>query len=69
MYCVIGGGGILKCRLFWSPLLCNSWLVQWQPADGGSCSTLQGFVSIVFAEGIPIEDCLAGLLQPGELSW
>jgi hypothetical protein len=49
--------------LFWNPLLCNSWLVQWQSADGGSCSTLQGFVSIVFAEGIPIEDCLAGLLH------
>ena len=52
--------------LFWSPLLrllCNSWLVQWQSADGGSCSTLQGFVSIVFAGGIPIEDCLAGLLH------
>jgi hypothetical protein len=28
--------------LFWSPLLYNSWLVQWQSADGGSCSTLQG---------------------------
>jgi hypothetical protein len=27
--------------LFWSPLLCNSWLVQWQSADGGSCSTLR----------------------------
>jgi hypothetical protein len=25
--------------LFWSPLLCNRWLVQWQSADGGSCST------------------------------
>ena len=49
--------------LFWSPLLCNSWLVQWQSADGGSCSTLQGFVSILFAGGIPIEDCLAGLLH------
>ena len=48
--------------LFWSPLLCNSWLVQWQSADGRSCSTLQGIVSIVFAGGIPIEDCLAGLL-------
>ena len=42
--------------LFWSPLLCNSWLVQWQSADGRSCSTLQGFVSIVFAGEIPIED-------------
>ena len=42
--------------LFWSPLLCNSWLVQWQSVDGGSCSTLQGIVSIVFAGGIPIED-------------
>jgi hypothetical protein len=41
-----------------SPLLCNSWLVQWQSADGGSCSTLQGIASIVFAGGIPIEDCL-----------
>ena len=49
--------------LFWSPLLCNSWLVQWQSADGGSCSTLQGIVSIVFPGGIPIEDCLAGLLH------
>jgi hypothetical protein len=49
--------------LFWSPLLCNSWLVQWQSADVGSCSTLQGIVSIVFAGGIPIEDCLAGLLH------
>ena len=48
--------------LFWSPLLCNSWLVQWESADGGSCSTVQGIVSIVFAGGIPIEDCLAGLL-------
>jgi hypothetical protein len=35
--------------LFWSSLLCNSWLVQWQSADSGSCSTLQGIVSIVFA--------------------
>ena len=42
--------------LFWSPLLCNSWLAQWQSVDGGSCSTLQGIVSIVFAGGIPIED-------------
>jgi hypothetical protein len=49
--------------LFWSPLLCNSWLVQRQSADGGSCSTLQGIVSIVFAGGIPIEGCLAGLLH------
>jgi hypothetical protein len=49
--------------LIWSPLLCNSWLVQWQSADGGSCSTLQGIVSIVFPGGIPIEDCLAGLLH------
>jgi hypothetical protein len=44
-------------------LLCNSWLVQWQSADGGSCSTLQGIASIVFAGGNPIEDCLAGLLH------
>jgi hypothetical protein len=37
--------------LFWSPMLCNSWLVQWQSVDGGSCCTLQGIVSIVFAGG------------------
>jgi hypothetical protein len=43
--------------------LCNSWLVQWQSADGVSRSTLEGFVSIVFAGGIPIEDCLEGLLH------
>jgi hypothetical protein len=31
---------------------------------------LQGFVSIVFAGGILIEDCLAGFAtQSGELSW
>jgi hypothetical protein len=29
----------------------------------GYCSTLQVIVSIVFAGGIPIEDCLAGLLH------
>jgi hypothetical protein len=57
------GSSLYGFLLFWSPLLCNSWLVRWQSADGGSCSTLQGIVSIVFAGGIPIEDCLAGLLH------